>query len=118
MRRRHGSGRRVTPPFGGRPCREPPRMEPAEWGCLTRSPSAPAKATMLPGKIRSTLAEPQGKAGVWSIRVTKDGSGDGQLLHQPLHLLTNSPFTHQGSNDLTHTAARGRMLDRIHKRLS
>ncbi|XP_050700526.1 uncharacterized protein LOC126987540 [Eriocheir sinensis] len=63
MRRRHGSGRRVTPPFGGRPCREPPRMEPAEWGCLTRSPSAPAKATMLPGKIRSTLAEPQGKAG-------------------------------------------------------
>ncbi|XP_050704048.1 uncharacterized protein LOC126989514 [Eriocheir sinensis] len=78
MRRRHGSGRRVTPPCGGRPRREPPRMKSAEWRHLMRSPSQgdQRQAFMLLEKMRTTLAEAQGKAGCVGLR-HKDGHGPG-----------------------------------------
>ncbi|XP_050705457.1 uncharacterized protein LOC126990849 isoform X1 [Eriocheir sinensis] len=78
MRRRHGSGRRVTPPCGGRPRREPPRMKSAERRHLMRSPSQgdQRQAFMLLEKMRTTLAGAQGKAGCVGLR-HKDGHGPG-----------------------------------------
>ncbi|XP_050707851.1 uncharacterized protein LOC126993065 [Eriocheir sinensis] len=76
MRRRHGSGRRVTPPCGERPRREPPRMKSAERRHLMRSPSQgdQRQAFMLLEKMRTTLAGAQGKAGCVGLR-HKDGHG-------------------------------------------
>ncbi|XP_050705740.1 uncharacterized protein LOC126996720 isoform X1 [Eriocheir sinensis] len=78
MRRRHGSGRRVTPPCGGRPRREPPRMKSAERRHLMRSPSQgdQRQAFMLLEKMHTTLAGAQGKAGCVGLR-HKDGHGPG-----------------------------------------
>ncbi|XP_050711982.1 uncharacterized protein LOC126996028 [Eriocheir sinensis] len=78
MRRCHGSGRRVTPPCGGRPRREPPRTKSAERRHLMRSPSQgdQRQTFMLLEKMRTTLAEAQGKAGCVGLR-HKDGHGPG-----------------------------------------